>query len=441
MQQRVHEQARQNRRLRRSLVGVGVALVVAVVAGSLAVVQRGRADRAQRAAVEQRNVADAQRADADAQRADADVQRADADIQRAEAEDQRGAAQAAATLAQENQTKALLAGLASRSLSARSTTRDLAALLAVEAWKRSPDAASKSALFGTFTFDPGFFGFLDIPDSGSVNGRVIPGTTRVIVASYGTSGEGRIRVTPPDIVDVMTGERIAQLEPLLTAAPDVDVETRVSDSTIAVSRTGKFAVWGGGALDPRFLAAPYDTTTGAKLGPTIELTPQDHQLAISDDGRFIAATTDLDGRVEVYDAATGTLVSQIPGVVGAPTSPRSEEFTAALAFTPEGQLYVGSLADRLRLFDPATARLVTEYVVPRYSTASELLFSEDGTTMIARGLFYADDGQQLGSVARIDLPSGTIRWEISGEDYGYGECFSAAFDLATDRLWCGNSSA
>ena len=296
-----------------------------------------------------------------------------------------------------------MAGLASRSLSARSTTRDLAALLAVEAWKRSPDAASKSALFGTFTFDPGFFGFLDIPDSGSVNGQVIPGTTRVVVASYGTSGEQTHPRPPTEHRRCHEWRTDRPARATVDRGAGADVEHECPTHHRGQS-SGKFAAWGGGALDPRFArcAVRYNHRSQARSDHRVDAagSPTGDQRRRQVHRR----DHDLDGRVEVYDAATGTLVSQIPGVVGAPTVPRSGEFTAALAFTPEGQLYVGSLADRLRLFDPATARLVTEYVVPPISTASELLFSEDGTTVIARGLFYAPDGRQLGSVRKSTCP-------------------------------------
>ena len=92
-------QTRQNKRLRRSLAGVAVLLVAAMVAGVLAYQQRQTARREER--------------------------------------------------------EAALTALTSNAAALRTNRRDLAALLAVEAHRLAPSAATESALFGTFTASPG----------------------------------------------------------------------------------------------------------------------------------------------------------------------------------------------------------------------------------------------------------------------------------------------
>ena len=145
-----HAARRRIRRLRAALVGVAVLLVVALVAGLLAV-------RSDQEAREQRDTARA------AQQ---------------EAQDQRDTARTA-------QEDARLDALISRSLALRSTNRAVAALLAVEAHRRRPDAESWSALLSTFTAAPGFAGYQYLPAEQFVTGALIPGTSSAVVALDG----------------------------------------------------------------------------------------------------------------------------------------------------------------------------------------------------------------------------------------------------------------
>jgi DNA-binding SARP family transcriptional activator len=127
---------RRIRRLRAGLVGVAVLLAVALVAGLLAL----RSDR--------------------------------------EAREQRDAARAA-------QQDARLDALISRSLALRSTNRAVGALLAVEAYRRRPDADAWSALLATFTATPNFAGFQYVPAERFVTGALVPGTSNAVVAVDG----------------------------------------------------------------------------------------------------------------------------------------------------------------------------------------------------------------------------------------------------------------
>lgn len=80
-------------------------------------------------------------------------------------------------------SSAQLEALVSRSLALRATDRDTAALLAVEAYRRFPDdPRSRSALLATFTADPGFLGYRTVPDTERLDGTVLPdGTTAFVV--------------------------------------------------------------------------------------------------------------------------------------------------------------------------------------------------------------------------------------------------------------------
>ena len=80
-----------------------------------------------------------------------------------------------------------LSALVNQSLALRGTSRSAAALLAVEAVRRAPaDARARSALLGSFTAAPGFLGHRYLPDHEPVSGRLLPGTDRAVVTD-GTS--------------------------------------------------------------------------------------------------------------------------------------------------------------------------------------------------------------------------------------------------------------
>ena len=141
--ERARAQARQNRRLRVALAGTALGLVLALVAGVVAVQQSRDQARTARAA--------------------------------------------------------LVDGLVAQSIALRPTQRDLAALLAVEAHRLRDDATTRGALFGVFTSSPGFERYLRTPvplSSGAVlaDGRTllaagVDGVVRVVDLVRGRTGD------------------------------------------------------------------------------------------------------------------------------------------------------------------------------------------------------------------------------------------------------------
>src|SRR4029079_16650462 len=119
-------------------------------------------------------------------------------------------------------------------LAVRSSQRDLAALLAVEAWKRRPDAVAKSALFGTFTFDPGFLGYIAYDGAANVNMTAVPGTGQVLASSFPLNGDTHSSYGAVRLVDVLTGKEGAPLDPLIAGG--------VNDLITTVSADGHRAV-------------------------------------------------------------------------------------------------------------------------------------------------------------------------------------------------------
>ena len=127
-------QARQNRRLRGALTAVAAVLIVALVAGSIAVQQRDRARASTRSAA--------------------------------------------------------LRGLITQSLALRDGQPDLAALLAAAAYHLSPSAATEGALLSSIDHHPAFLGFLRLDSHGFVGGRALPdGDLLLIERNGGTPRE------------------------------------------------------------------------------------------------------------------------------------------------------------------------------------------------------------------------------------------------------------
>jgi len=399
-----------------------VVLALAVAAGVVAVVQRQRADRQQRIAVEQQrlavqqqNLAVQQKQIADQQTVEANNQKTIAQAEKATAVAAAGQAQQAATQAQQAKTASEITNLVAQSVSVRSSQRDLAALLATEAHKLSPNsAASKSALFGTFTFDPGFMGYLHF--SGDSYGNAIPGTTTMLTTTYG------VTAGPTRILDVVTGKFGVQLDPL------IDGSIRYVNR--AVSGNGRYGVvWGSLTGTGPSVAAIFDLATGHKAGTTIHMSTEFDNLALDSSGSRLAVESDDSGAADVYDTGTGQLLQHLDGLAGAKTDATSST-NGALAYGPDGRLYVGSRGTVLRVFDPATFAMVGQIPVPEDSTSTDLKFSTDGRWIIASGV--------SGTMIRIDLDKQTVAWTLNSTDLTSGCSSAFVFSKETDQLWCGD---
>lgn len=390
---RLDDKIRQNKRLRRSLIGIGVVLAIAIVASVLAVGQRRNADQ----------------------------QRSDALVAKGKAQQSEADARAA-------QTASELTTLAATSLSIRASQRDLAALLAVESWKRSPTATSKSALFGTFTFDPGFLGYVRFDGAVGVQGLAIPGTTHMLVSTFPRDGSAS---APPQVIDAVSGRTVLQL--------DRATDPMAGDIELQTSPDGRFgAEWAAIDLGKASVLAVYDLATGTVVGEPLHLAQLRQPFAIDSTGSRVAVEADGRGAVSVYDAHDGHLVASILAAPDAPPA-SGESAASAITFGPDGRLYVGSKGQHLRVFDATTFTLVDDIAVPPLSTVGLMRLSDDATSLVVRSVHDdPQDGTQLGSIMRIDLASARVMWQVSGAEYEFGECSSFAFSAAADQLWCGN---
>ena len=359
MEQRAREQARSNRRLRFALVGTAIGLVLALVAGSIAVRQAGVADSTA-------------------------------------------------------STQGLIS-LVARSLALRGSHRDLAALLALQAYRLRPDALTRGALFATFTGAPGFLGYQSLPVP-LTSGQVLRDGQTLLASGR----DGVIRE-----IDLATGRALGRFP-----APSLEASSAVM-SLSADERTVAEISWegvrqGGGRTTLSVFDGASRTLRAAETMLPLEM----RTVAVSPTGTYVAVSGKQDGLVTVYD----TTRTSGGGLEGARRVPAVEPVRynglrprAALAFTPGGLLVIGSESGVVRIVDPATGAEVRRMTGASPLTSNELAaVSKDGATLLTTG---------TRGVAVWDLMSYRSEWSSPTPD---DQCASAVLATTIDRVLCGS---
>jgi WD40 repeat protein/DNA-binding SARP family transcriptional activator len=406
-QQETREQAAQVRRLRRLLAGVGIALVAALVAGTLAVIEQRRAD----------DHADTAR--------DATLR---ADVSRLVAE--------------------------SDNLSDRD--RYLAALLALEAHRVADTAATRSAVLNAVLAEPRLQATMSAGHAGYTTVAYIP-PGRLVAARSGDMldffdtrtgrpsgasidlepGSAQAFAVSPDgslvatgsrdgtvtLWDVKTrersgpalnlghdslglafspdGKRLVTLEgqygdtsPMATAASVHvwDVATRepvdvplgghtASVSTAAFSPDGRILATGGNDGG----VVLHDAATGVTLGPPLPAGSYVNSLSFGPDGTRLAVGTQQ-GESLIFDVATGAQLASLPG----------EGIVSKVAFSPDGRR-IATFIDDARVFDGATFEPIGS-PMDTHGGFSNGAFSPDSRTLAISGFagfvgLWDPDGQ------------------------------------------------
>jgi DNA-binding SARP family transcriptional activator/WD40 repeat protein len=377
--ERARRNARHNRRLRGLLAATAILLVGSLAAGLLAI--RGAEDARQ-----QRDIARDARATAE------------------------------------------LEALVNQSLALRSTDRGVAALLAVEAYRRWPDARAWAALLGTFTAAPNFLGYQYLPAS-RLSGAMVPDTSTAVVALDGRDLELR---------DVASGTLVSRF-PLAEA-------DALGPSVVRVSGDGRFVAQfirtagSEDCADPDSQPAGcgalsvYEIATGRRvLGP---ITPPFGlgDIAINADGSLVAVAGGPDGDLAVYRRSDGELLGTLTGL-GRPDDiyptdvPHLDRGTAAVVFGPDGLLYLGSMTGLIRVVDPTTLGIVHTFDVPLMSSHNHLVTTPEGL-LIGAGSY---------AIVAIEIGTGATRWTANLRTGTHPEpCPWLAAAATVGRLYCGN---
>lgn len=438
---------RQNRSLRRSLVGLAVVVVAALIAGSIALLQSRRAERSAADARTAQSASDIQSELAKKSAADALAAQKASEIATNLAEGSAADARAA-------QLTTAIQNLVDASLLQRGFRQDLAALLAIEAYRIDPGKA-RSALFSTFTRNVGFLGYQFIDDTSTVP-RVVPLATGHEALAV-IDGGRLVRL------DLDTGAVIETLDTLLPSLAD-----RFDYATLLrVSRDGSTAVLAMQGVAAMVWRA-YNIASGRPLveAQTVGYEPVANpaQLidpngfhgfgdgSLSNDGSLFAVSGGPTGHVHVYATHDGSEIGRLQ--VAAPEV-GWEHWpvpwrTASVAFDPDGTLYVGGPTGQILVVDPSSAVNGLIPVLPENTIAAtrwgveyglRLAFDERDET--AKYLITFGSG----ALSRVDLSEGTTTWMSRGGSAnlllgigvpidGLNPCRDVAVAVTTDRFYC-----
>ncbi len=292
----------------------------------------------------------------------------------------------------DQRTAAQLQSLAAQSVNLRNSQRDLAALLAVEAYRRSPDAQSKGALWSALTQTPGFLGYHPIEGaSRSLRGTVLGDGPDAVVL-----GDG-VRLTR---IDIHTGAVKRTFEPLRDDLRGFDMVRSSADGHL-VAQFGNIA----STDQPSGVTGVigiYNTDTGQLVVPPIVLPWLPNDATFSPDGKRLVVIGGPLGEAQVYSVPEGLRLATLPG--GSLQRVTSDTFsTGSVAYAPDGRLFIGSELGDLRVVDPETYKVVQSFPERARLANRSLTFSPDGSLLLAIG-------GDVDHVSRIDPSTGSIVW-------------------------------
>ena len=335
-----------------------------------------------------------------------------------EAHRQRDASAAAATVARHE-------AMVERSLALRSNDRTSGALIAVDAWRRSPDVLSQAALMGTLTSASGFLGYRTLSLGQNASGVAVAGDDRVLASADG----GALA-----FVDPATGRTTSPLFKRAFAAGGADSKLTVSaDGTrvaqmVSSQNTPSCSTRFGrptGADQSCALVVVYDTATGQQLFGPVPAMLAATDLALSGDGHWVAVTGGDAGDLVVWDVRTGHRQGWLRGVPSRPAGGSG----GAVAFVGGDHLLLGSAAGQIRRISARTLEVERTLRVPRRS-ANRVIVG------IAGGVLVAGDRNAV----LVDPASGHLEWRADVAEDDDDPCHRMAVGEVAGRFYCGGSS-
>lgn len=284
---------------------------------------------------------------------------------------QRKSARDAATTAVDAKRSAEIEALVGRAASIRGAHRDTAALLALEAYRMADTPRTRSALLSSFTGDQGYLGATPLPDSLGpfASGIVMPDGKTAFV-----SGQDN-RIHSYDLDSGAVGE------PWVTFA---DADTRGASHYIA-SSDGKLLLqvkWSDNVT--RSELAVFDVATHHMVTGPITVPLGVDNAVFSADDTGVYATGGPDGKLLGFSLPDGAKIGELDNLP-TPDDSQLRATTAGLAFTADGALAVGSVAGPVRLVDPSTFKIIRQIDSPR-GTTERIVAVNGGRALIASGL-------------------------------------------------------
>ena len=172
-------------------------------------------------------------------------------------------------------------------------------------------------------------------------------------------------------------------------------------------------------------AEPVMIETGF-TGPRAEFSPDGRWIAVLEDASFAAAMEEVPTRdntaIELYDAATGELVTSLTG---------ANDFVASLLFTPDGAQLLGLAANGVLLtWDTASGELLSAARTPLIGTRTPLFWHPQTGELIA-----AAQNTSHTSYEHLGSTSGALSLLITNPSFvTYGD-WRALQDERTSRIY------
>lgn len=316
--------------------------------------------------------------------------------------------------AQQRRT-AQIEALTNAALSLGEIERDVAALLAVEAYRRWPeDPRARSALMGVMTRSHGLLATTYLEDVENMSGMLIPGTRRAV----------GVRADGVAVYDIDSGRQLYSLD-LPSDLPWVDSRygpavsgngERVANARPIVDDTG---------MQVGTELAVTDVANGDLVAPAIEVDVLLSSITMDHDGLLIAAIEQT-GSLRLIDANSG-VVRQVAG-----TAVHEPEWNTnragAVRFTPDGRLLYGTMEGPLLVVDPEAAAVVATVPTPAESTNVSMAVVSDSQVVTT--------GDRR--ISSVDLSAGRVGWSQPFATNSSEPCPWVTASPALRTVYCGD---
>jgi WD40 repeat protein len=299
--------------------------------------------------------------------------------------------------------QATLHEVVAQSAALRPTQRDLAALLALAAYRDAPSTETYSALLSTVTSAGGIDRTVDVP-TGSNGALLRDGHTYAAVDQN----------QDVHLIELATGHELARLRAAQTSIGAV--------SNLATSSDGRYLAQAIAHQGPRDVLTMWDVTARRRRYADIVLPFSPGSVAFNGDNSLVAVGGGPTGDVQVRRADDGALVATVRGLPR-PDDAHLHTFTAALGFLADHTLAIASQNGPLRVVDPHTGRVLRTIDAPEEFASSLMVVAPDGRTVYGNG---------FNGMTRFDVDAGRLAWKQADG----ANCDAIAFDPAIDALLC-----
>ena len=311
---------------------------------------------------------------------------------------------------------AQIEALTSTARSLRGTERDVAALLAAEAYRRWPDdPRTHAALMGVMTQSHGLLSTTHLEEVENMAGVLVPGTRNAVVIT----SDGDVAT-----YDIESGDRVRRLE-MPTVSNQLD-----SRRGPAVSGNGERVAYAEGRFDDdgepieiRLLVA--DIGSGDLVLPPMVVDYAISSITMNHEGDMIAAI-DRVGAVHLIDANTG-LTRSVTGTSTHEPQWNSDQ-AGVVRFTPDGRLLYGTFEGPLLVIDPRSASVMTVVSMPEESTNVSMAVLSD--------MRIITTGDRR--ISAVDLAAAEVEWSHEFATARSEPCpwVTASVELGT--VYCGD---